>query len=151
MLLIEGVHIGLAQPHPGLFRFPVRFQLLGAAGVRRQPHTALGGFFQPVGAFHPHIFLFCLLDFSVGLDGNRIERRGLDCMGQLGRGRGFVHVLKPQAGLGFACGGVCYLPLYQLFLFGDLGLGRIRLIRRFVRPPDVLLQTGILAFGIGKL
>ena len=94
MLLIEGVHIGFPHPHPGFFCLSVGFQLLGAAGVRRQPRTALGGFFQTVGALHPHIFLFRLLDFSVGLDRNRIERRGLDRMGQLGAGSGLVHILK---------------------------------------------------------
>ena len=113
--------------------------------------AALGGFFQPVGALHTHIFLFRLLNFSVGLGRSGGERRGLDGVRQFGRGNGLVHVLKPQTGLGSARGRVRLLVFHQLFLFGHLGLGRVRFISNLVSATDMLLQPGISALGIGEL
>ena len=151
VLLIEGVYVGPPQFHPGLFRLPVRSQLPGTDGVRRQPDAALGGFLQPVGTLHALILLFSLLDLSMGLDRNSVERRSLDGMRQFGRRGGLVHVLKPQPGLGLARGGVGLPVLHQFFLFGYLFLYGICLICRFVGAADMLLQPGVAALGVSKL
>ena len=145
VLLIQRVHIGLFQFSLRFCRLPVGAQLLGAVGVRRQPHTALGGFLQPVGALQARVVLFRLPDFPVGLDRSGVQRRGLDGVGQLGGGPGPVHFLEIE--VLFAPAGLAGLLLdhaaFELFpVPGNLLPRPFHLVRRPLRPPDMPFQLG---------
>ena len=118
--------------------------------MRRQTHTTRGGFFQPVGALYAHIVLSGLADLPVNTDSRRVDRSGLDRMGQFGDRRWLVHFLKPQAGPGLAGGGVHCTLLDRLFPLWNLLLCRIRLVRRLVGAANVFLQPGVSTLGVSE-
>ena len=118
-----------------------------ASGMK---HTLFRQFLGLVSCLHPHIFLLHFVNLVVGGKGDLLGRTAQRIVPQLPVGL-FLHVLKTNRGFARAGGFVEY-PFLRLYGFGrDLRLGCIQLIRRPVRPFNVLAKGRISAFLVGKL
>lgn len=149
--LLERINICLFQPGFRSGGSTVGFELMGTMGGLYQPPAALGCALQLVCGFHAHIIVLALLDFPMELRKNKVCRRILCRMGQLG-GRFFlVHFLKSEVCFHLAGGRVKTTLFFNNGFLWDFCLCFICLCRRFFHPLNGLFQLWLGKVGIGEV
>ncbi len=149
--LLQRVDVRFFQPGFRSGGSAVGFELMGTMGGLYQPPAALGCTLQLVRGLHAHIIILTLLYFPMKLGKNKVCRRVLYRMGQLG-GRFFlVHFLKSNLCFDLASGRVkAALFLNNSFLW-NFCLCLICLCRRFFHPSDGLFQLRFGKIGVGEM
>ena len=110
----------------------------GADAACRTSRSMFRQFLALVPGLHTHIFMLHLADLAVGGCFQFLHRTGNRIMPQVSIGL-FLHLLKAQPGLAFACRLVKDTLCFQHLLCRDGGLRRVQLIRCPVRAPDCFL------------
>ena len=105
-------------------------------------------FFSLVAALYTHIFVFDLVDFSVGEQ--QCFRQWAAGRVWFQAGRTFVLLFKAQGGFCLAAGGIVDFFLDRDTLFGQSSAGRIQLVSFLFSVSDERLQCRVCPFFLGQ-